>query len=660
MYTSDTSSGRMRPKSINVPRNKFNKSKGRFFELPMGLIAPFHVERILPNDTIDTSYDIAIENRNPMKKPITNNIRFYVKTYFNRDIDLWEGALRFHDKGIRQDQALEMPKLLPYAVTASEDTSTSDPWENIRTSTTYKNLVISATPLSPWDYMGLPWIWYNKKLGNGTTDRAPKYSGCYQAWKVGGTIQDTGIENFYYEGEGTTPLAVNALPFVMYAKIKRKDFTDSNLTMRNTGWYPDQDDKFRLPYNCNSNTYGTYNKNTRNYVNSLDYEYPLQMRASWSVQTKNKLIDRLSIPSNNTQARQSSHYWVNCPKLNVSFYAPWHMDYFTGASPFAELIRNGTTLPTISMNMNANDAVVNTAHSVTTTEQVGITANGFTNNYGGQNLRDALERIKSTTNIMSMRDALAKTLICERIGLIENHDFYNGYMNTIYGSNVHGECHDPIYIGGGYVDYSQSTVENTSDPNDSTKEAQLGYKSANGGASTTINGGIYNSNDFGWYMAVMYAIPDTIYNGGIEKTWKQLTQAEDYNPLLQGTSPQAILKYELSLPENATDWRNVDKAWGYTKRDEQYKNGYNTITGFGACRDPNEFILDQAYFIKREFTTSTAELNEENIECTPDNCKSLAWASQTEPEFKVAVKCNCYITREMMKSAEPSNLGMFN
>ena len=260
---------------------------------------------------------------------------------------------------------------------------------------------------------------------------------------------------------------------------------------------------------------------------------------------------------------------------------------------------------------------------------------------------------------MDVTDALAKTLICERIGLIENHDFYNGYMNTIYGSNVHGECHDPIYIDGGYVDLNQSIVENQTSPND-VNGAPLGYIGANATADGHINGGRFTSNDFGWFMATMYAIPDTIYNGGIEKEWHKLTQETDYNPLMQGTSPQAIEKWELGMPSTQLGWNSIKEAWGYTKRDVEYKMSFNQVTGYGACRDSSKFILDQAYFIKREFTTESAILNEANIECTPDNCKSLAWASQTEPEFRVTVKCNCYVTREMVKDAEPSNLGMFN
>lgn len=656
-------SGTISEEKLNLPRNTFNLSCGKYLEFSMGMCVPFDVIRMVPGDTANVEYNIKIESKMPTIVPIKNNMRVFVKTYFATDSMLWAGAHNHISKGVRQDQDLPMPKYLPYY----EENATV--W-----STTGKKWM-TITPNCPLNYMGVPWFGYNEKAGNKVqssgigTETVPKerrwsFQPCL--WKSGSNVDNTYVEKIKYTDETATRTEINALPLVMYVKIKRKDFVDANLLMKNKKWFPDEEDHFRLPYNVTKNNYGPSNSSTKGYVNCLDWEKPLR--------TENELGFRTRITDEDTDLTNTNQLIFNIPKneaddvpvLNTMYFVPRRRDYYWGSSPFADLIRTGTQIPTLNMEgmgqVKSNEAV-STAQTGELmylqydTNNRTVYANNA-NNYN--NIIQTLNKLKVDNsnvsfNVMQIRNVIAETLVIERIGLIHNTDFYNGYMQSIYGENPNSESGDPIYVGGFYNDIIMDTVQNLAD----TGESPVGFKNAIAQGVVHGNIGKFTCNEFGWLMSVMYIVPDTIYTNGLEKMWKIITQKEQYNPLLQQTSPDKICKYEVGLPqESPTEWNNTEKAFGYTKKDEYLKWRTNKIIGFCEYNKPDKYILDQAYFIKTNLSTNQAALNEMNLEVHHENTICTAFADMTDYQFKADIGCNITMARNMMKEAKPASFGV--
>lgn len=660
-------SGELKQEVLNTPRSKFNLSRARYFEGTFGAIMPFDVIEVLPNEDYTISYSNVIEIRNPLKRKIKNNIRVYFKTYFCKCSDLWAGWNNFVDKGIRQDIALEIPKYLPYW-----SYGTNNPFSfeaNVRS---------PFTPMSPLSYMGVPWLMYNTKAGN--DDRKPIFSAKNQQYYTNGTKVSSVIENYAYQGEianyatgekTSTALEINALPLVMYCKIKRL-MTNTNLILNNKYWLPDEEDHFRLAYNVPAKgVNGNSTKKNWNYVNQLSWDNPLGVfdASNWGASETNDTnkYGSFNLINNNSNSIASA------PHLNALYFAEWDSDYFTSSSPFKDLIRSGSELPSVSIgDIDASLTYLdsNNLQMLTTiTDGKTVIGRSGTNIQTSADLCGGLvwELTKSmgisgTTNAtidtMQLRNLIANTLMLERIGTINRPDFYNGYILAQFGVNPRISQYDPVYVGGYYQDFVFSDVENMTA--DTTKP--LGYKVANGMSAGNGYIGKFHSNDYGYLMTVAYVLPEPIYNGGIEKMWKRSVQADLYQPSLQGTSPEAIFNYELGLDKLAVNGSNNNDVFGYIKRDESYKWRHNLVTGFGsATYESGQFLADQAYFIKREFRDmATLKLNNDFVTCSPNNVNTDAFVSTDEPQFLFSVGCNISAVREMMYDAKPSSLGMIN
>ncbi len=676
-------SGELKQEVLNTPRSKFNLSRARYFEGTFGAIMPFDVIEVLPNEDYTISYSNVIEIRNPLKRKIKNNIRVYFKTYFSKCSDLWAGWNNFVDKGIRQDIAMEIPKYLPYWNYEMALAKPSNPFD-ITTGGTRTPF----TPMSPLSYMGVPWLSYNKKTGS-NVDRKPIFSATNQSWLGKGVKLEGVVQNYAYEGEianyetgekTSTALEINALPLVMYCKIKRL-MTNTNLILNNKFWLPDEEDHFRLPYNVPAKGVdGDSTKKNWNYVNQLSWDIPLGTFDKWGrinnqyigAPDENKYGD-FNLIRNDTVGNASA------PHLNALYFAEWDSDYFTGSSPFKDLIRSGNELPSLDLGtINANLVKKSIDNLKTETDILQVPNTSvdlvlFAGPNRGENPEDSfVDRFinklakdvgiegntNSEVNLMQLRNLIANTLMLERIGTINRPDFYNGYILAQFGVNPRISQNDPVYIGGYYQDFVFSDVENMTA--DTTKP--LGYKVANGMSAGEGYIGKFHSNDYGYLMTVAYVLPEPIYNGGIEKMWKRSVQADLYQPSLQGTAPEAIFNYELGLTKNVSEANENKNVFGYIKRDESYKWRHNLVTGFGASTyESGEFIADQAYFIKREFRDmATLKLNNDFVTCSPNNINTDAFVSTDEPQFLFSVGCNISAVREMMYDARPASLGMIN
>ncbi len=679
-------SGELKQEVLNTPRSKFNLSRARYFEGTFGAIMPFDVIEVLPNEDYTISYSNVIEIRNPLKRKIKNNIRVYFKTYFCKCSDLWAGWNNFVDKGIRQDIAMEIPKFLPYWNYEMALAKPTNPFD-ITTGGTRSSL----TPMSPLSYMGVPWLTYNKKCDG--SDRKAIFSATNQSWLGKGKKLEGVVQNYAYEGEianyetgekTSTALEINALPLVMYCKIKRL-MTNTNLILNNKFWLPDEEDHFRLPYNVQAKGVdGDSTKKNWNYVTQLSWDIPLGTYDKWGKNLgspdTNKYGD-FNLIRNDTIGNASA------PHLNALYFAEWDSDYFTGSSPFKDLIRSGNELPSLDLatvngtlqkiegannteNLNQSFRITKTNNDAGSTlpgESVDVNLLNIPNTVGniGTILKDALindlkvnNDMHVSVNLMQLRNLIANTLMLERIGTINRPDFYNGYILAQFGVNPRISQNDPVYVGGYYQDFVFSDVENMTA--DTTKP--LGYKVANGMSAGEGYIGKFHSNDYGYLMTVCYVLPEPIYNGGIDKMWKRSVQADLYQPSLQGTAPEAVFNYELGLSKNINDANKNNEVFGYIKRDESYKWRHNLVTGFGAATyESNEFLADQAYFIKREFRDmATLKLNNDFVTCSPNNVNTDAFTSTEEPQFLFSVGCNISAVREMMYDAKPANLGMIN
>ena len=397
---------------------------------------------------------------------------------------------------------------------------------------------------------------------------------------------------------------------------------------------------------------------------------------AWDVEDGNK-YSSFNLIRNDTIGNASA------PHLNALYFAEWDSDYFTGSSPFKDLIRSGNELPSLDLaTVNATLQEVDGKHNTEGLQNVYVVNERLEDgrlgdtidvnllcNRGNANIGTLLKYalindlkvnsdMSASVNLMQLRNLIANTLMLERIGTINRPDFYNGYILAQFGVNPRVSQNDPVYIGGYYQDFVFSDVENMTA--DTSKP--LGYKVANGMSAGEGYIGKFHSNDYGYLMTVCYVLPEPIYNGGIEKMWKRSVQADLYQPSLQGTAPESIFNYELGLSKDINKANENKEVFGYIKRDESYKWRHNLVSGFGAATyESGKFLADQAYFIKREFRDmATLKLNNDFVTCSPNNVNTDAFVSTDEPQFLFSVGCNISAVREMMYDAKPASLGMIN
>lgn len=598
---------------IDVPRSSFNFSCMKYMNGMFGAIMPFDVIRTLPDEDYNISYDILAKLRNPLVRPLLTGCRIYVHTYYNRCSDLWEGSDNFFTKGRSGNINLEIPYLL----------------NNI----SYKGQQNTFSPLAPSSYMGLPVCYYDS-----TKSAIDGYMPV--------TVNDT---NSVYK----VPDKINALPFVMYARLARDKYFPKNLLYNNTNIYPDNENHFILPYSATG-------------VCTLDYNQP---------QNTNFVAEKnLSIPSNDNE-------WKMC--LNTLYFRQFKGDEFNTSSPFRDLIR-GSDIPTINISdidVNVETSlVVPTLQNLDTYSMRSLTANSSPTEFKinainktttgnestssprpgwniqewdadgstvnstdqsiyvrGSDLQSQLKKITANSvasgvvngviNLNDLRALEAYTIFMERNARTDGD--YNNLIKAQFGVSPHVRNHEAEYIGGTYQDMVFSDVTQVSQ---SSEDSPLGSRAGQGISASSGYIGKFHSPDYGYIMSVMTIIPDTVYTQGVDRMWTELSQSEQYFPVLNNLSPQPTLNQQLYC-----DGTSDSDIFGWTERYQSYKVRSNKALNYISL-PIDKASYDTAQIMARRFD-SMPTLSADFVTCSPDNVDMSPFSVIDEPPFDISVCC---------------------
>lgn len=630
----------------NPSRSKFNLSRVVEQNMELGRIHVLDVIETLPNDTFTMlNYIMGLQSRNPtIKRPLTG-MRVYVHAHYMRLWDIWEGAQNFIDAGNSGKIALQIPTL-ETVIDLGEGK--------------YLNL---ASPGSLIDEMDAPALVHSRGR-----DRLQSGFGALQ---VG--------DNYINENKTYGDTLLNALPYVMYQMIYLNRYTNRNLIQNNKNWVPENQMKFRLPYEATTVAKLNYDEPSGYIAEDLTGNAITNISGDMFVNPNGRLV----IPQDD-----DTNVYVAMPRYRLR-----KGDYFTTGLPFSQLIRGD--IPTIDLshivsNIDWNDVILNSAdigevgsfgNAMIAFEplsgKIGLSIRGYAgnnnaytggsavggnwdqnsgvNNYvspifsGDTNvLAETLNKAKVNVTIQSQIDMAtlnaleAMTIFRQRMALTNGR--YNEMVEAQYGYNPEAPINDPMYIGGFYFDVDSQTIVQTSESGSTPMGSVAGRLDS--GNSGQI--GQFHAKDFGYIMVTASIMPDTYYNSGLPRWTTRKRQDEVYFPIFNNLAPQAILNRELYYSGN----EEVDNdMFAWTERYSDYKQRQNRVRGLMAIEDTE----DSAYTMQQWFNQSQ-NLNLKFLIQSQENTDMGIFTSSTEPPFILTCAQQVEVVRAMPYVTMPAGL----
>lgn len=598
--------------------------------LPYAII-PIDVIDCLPNTKVWLNYDVEVTFRNPTVRKMLNGWRVYLHAYYNKKSDLWEGWNNFITKGRSGNMNLKIPHIKTRLRGMNEEQGIPS------------NTFTPFTPMSLYDYLGYAPEAYselNTETGLKTVDINASET------------KKTNLAN--YEN-----IEISALKAVMYQKIWRDKYSPQNLIQDNKNIFPDNEDHTILSYEANEVEIIKYEDedNLANYCNTD--------------------IEDAVIGANNKQWR-----------IDLLRFRQFKGDRFTTSSPFEEMLRGNApqleieidtenltvTIPELRLSAydeitetwsdtvtghytkGDNNAVLKpTAMSQGTTEFMIPEKQGIvgTNNVskfayeGGTTVRLNDGSIKSNVTLSQLRSLEVFTIFAERMA--RTNGSYNEMIYAQFGHNPKSNNREAIYIGGSFQDILQNSIFQTSE---SSEESMLGRQVSTGISASYNKLGEFTAEDHGYIMVLMSIVPDTVYINGIDRKDTALTMEEQYFPLFNNLSAEAILNRELFVSgDTATD----NDAWGWAERFSEFKSRENKVVGFSQLRnDQDEY--DSALVMARRFE-QTPNLNARFVTGIPSNVDLSSFSSNDEPPFDFVIRRDVTVNYPMPYKTIPQGLG---
>ena len=153
-------------------------------------------------------------------------------------------------------------------------------------------------------------------------------------------------------------------------------------------------------------------------------------------------------------------------------------------------------------------------------------------------------------------------------------------------------------------------------------------------------------------MTVMMIVPDTVYVQGVHKNDTALTVEEQYYPIFNNLSAEAILNKELMVTGNAQIDNDI---FGNAERFSEWKSRRSRVCGFSQLMN-NQDEYDSALVMARRFS-STPSLNAEFVTGYPDNVSLASFAAENEPPFDFVIRKDVTINHPMPYITIPKGLG---
>ncbi len=607
----------------NIGKSFHNLSRVHQCQGIIGAEMPIDVIKTIPDDTFtDLEYYVNIVSRNPLSRDLRNGITVALHAYWSPCSELWEGWNNYITKGRSGKEELTVPKLFPHFMTPQNEWHTT------------------LVPCSPADYMGVPIAQYDNTITN------KNY--VFKAEKIDETKKVNNIWTPLQSGENVMgKWEINALPFVMYNKIHRDYYMNQNIMQKNLEWFPKNDKEFILPYNVN-NTIDKIEGET-NIVNVIGRE-----------------------PFQKTIQENDNLYYCDTtifckPYLNKLHFRQFRGDYFTTASPFADLIRGDTQmiddalggLGEIQFNQDSTKRILFGTFEATSSTinayspkdgelKLGATNDGLSEQLERTFVKYFNQNLKVKTGILNK---IRKAIVIEKM-MIRNgatNGTYREIIGAQFGYKPNQYDGKPRYLGGGTFNINfNSVIMQGSDTTTQNTGDKVSIAEGNG----IIKIPQFHADDFGFIMIIATIIPDVYYNRqGLETMWTTIHQDQEYFPIKNNLAPRPILNKELWLGKE----KENNDVFGYAEYASDLRSRQNIATGLCAVGDKS--IWDSSTIMHRKFNAKP-ELNNKMLTMYPNNIDLTPFYDANEIPFDMLIGCKVGAMRKIPYSSKPADLGI--
>lgn len=579
--------------------------------LPYAII-PIDVVETLVGSKVYLNYDVEVQFRNPTQRKLLNGFRVYLHSWYNRKSDLWEGWENFITKGRSGKINLKIPHIQTRLSSMG-------------------NQYTPFTPMSLYDYLG---------YAPENFVELDKYCGVKPSKT---TVNKTGLADY-------SNIEITALKPMMYQKLWVDKYAPKNLLQENKYLYPDNKDHFILSYNAQK-------------IGRIKYEEEEMPSVGFDLGSKNSYIG----------VNASTDVRLDCLR-----FRQFTGDRFTTASPFEDMLRGEQ--PQLNLTINGSDLDVtipklkprtDTSPELVTYQLKTTGGNVLPQSGSGQTLANVVntattsspngelvytpsitielndKELTSQVTLSQLRSLEVFTLFAERMA--RTNGDYNEMIKAHFGRNPHSNDREAIYIGGSYQDILQNSIFQTSE---STNESMLGRQVSTGISAAYNKIGEFEAPDHGYIMTVMMIVPDTVYVQGVHKNDTALTVEEQYYPIFNNLSAEAILNKELVVTGNAQTDNDI---FGNAERFSEWKSRRSRVCGFSQLKN-NQDEYDSALVMARRFET-TPNLNAEFVTGYPDNVPLTSFAAEDEPPFDFVIRKDVTINHPMPYITIPRGLG---
>lgn len=550
----------------NAPRSVFDLSHLVTRDISeAGLVFPISIMETLPA----SDYEINVKSLvrvMPQSVPLMSRQRLYLYAFYSRCPDLWCGFDVFIRKGYSGNEVKTIPVLNSNNANLNGATKSNPDWSSG---------VVSG---SLGDYLGFP-------LGN-------------------------------WIGSSIVPFGINAMPFMMYARIWRDYFVNRNFYVDDRRILPDDDSRFRLLDDGKIGSFVDAGDDIRPFFDV----YGCFSSGVAGAGTDQDPYRRVASKGMQYIAGSGSSAGVFAV---APFYHDWPADYFTSALPWpqrgntptldlgsidlsdltftpssasdvprlfgASTSSSGSTLNRLHLRSNDSSGSLSDGHfawySLSSGDSdaarvVSDRFNNWFNSYLNRGSFSVSSPLSGTITLEDLRELSVSQTIMEKMARTDGS--YREFGITFFGEPSKAAVdYRPTFIGGSYAQLLFSEVLQTSQ---TTQNSALGQMAGHG-ISADGNGyiGRVHTDDYGYIMILGCLMPDVYYSQGLEKLWTRNNQSDWFIPERAQLGMQPILNKELFLQsQTVVDSDNNpvnDNLFAYQDVFDEYRYKNNRIGG---------------------------------------------------------------------------------
>lgn len=543
----------------NAPRSVFDLSHLVTRDISeAGLVFPISIIETLPA----SDYEINVKSLvrvMPQSVPLMSRQRLYLYAFYSRCPDLWCGFDVFIRKGYSGNEIKQIPTL-------------------------------NANNVSV----------------NGSTPSNPNYNGAVCEGSLGDFL---GFPLGDWFASGIADFNINAMPFMMYARIWRDYFVNRNFYVDDRRILPDDDSRFRLLDNGKIGSFVDAGDDIQVYFDAFGV-FSSGVAGAGTDQDPYRRV-----------ASKGMQYMVGSGSLAgvfavAPFYHDWPADYFTSALPwpqrgntpqleisdltlsdirlsasgatgnlFDEYIAGGSPAGRVNFSQGNKSYNFYISSVVPTGSSPAVSdVNTHFNTWFNSRLNSATATASGSASLgitlEDLRELSVSQTIMEKMARTDGS--YREFGITFFGEPSKAAVdYRPTFIGGSYAQLLFSEVLQTSQ---TTQNSALGQMAGHG-ISADGNGyiGRVHTDDYGYIMILGCLMPDVYYSQGLEKLWTRNNQSDWFIPERAQLGMQPILNKELFLQsQTVVDSDNNpvnDNLFAYQDIFDEYRYKNNRIGG---------------------------------------------------------------------------------